>query len=481
MGTESFRTLISLMGKFYSITVKFPNGNTVEFRDSYKKLPLSVKAIAKAYGFEEGKGEIDYHAPRPVGHRITEEEADYIRRDVSIVAKALAITISEGAKKLTIGSDAMTEFKTIIGSKLFSRLFPVFPDELDREIRRAYRGGFTYADPRFKSRILGCGLVLDVNSLYPFIMYSKLIPYGEPEFVEGYVEPTDDRPLTIFSVTFTAKIKPNHIPCIQIKGTPMFVATEYLTEINDPTTLMVTNVDWELYLEHYDIEVQSYGGGWRFKAMVGMFNTFIEKWSKIKENSEGGLRVLAKLILNNLYGKFASNPNVTGKIPVLVDGVVKLVRGEDETRAPVYTPAGVFITSHARDLTIRAAQDNYDVFAYADTDSLHLLTDTVPDTLDVHPTRLGAWKLEYHFDAAFYVRPKAYLERHPECICKPGERAHAENARCYTNRMAGVHESVSELLTFDDLEDGKTLQGGLKQKAVPGGVILKNVPYELKL
>lgn len=143
----------------------------------------------------------------------------------------------------------------------------------------------------------------------------------------------------------------------------------------------------------------------------------------------------------------------------------------------------MFITSYARDLTIRAAQENYDVFAYADTDSLHLLTPNVPKTIDVHPTRMGAWKFEYGFDASYYIRPKAYLERHPECLCEKFKRepTHKPDERCYTNRIAGVPEQMSAALTFDDLTDGRILHGKLTPKTVPGGVVLVDTPYELKL
>lgn len=455
------------MGKFYSITVRWNNGHHTEFRDSLKKLPMSVSRIAQAFKLEQGKGEIDYDAYRPVGHVITEQEADYLRRDVVIVAEAMQEVLASGMTKLTVASDSLAEYKRLTGAKHFTRLFPVLNDDMDAEIRRAYRGGFTYADDRFSKRRVGAGLVLDVNSLYPSVMKNRPLPWGEPEYVDGRVEPTDKRPLTIFSVTFTATIKPDHIPCIQIKGSSMFQGTEYLKEVSEPTTLMVTNVDWALYNDHYDIDVLAYGGGWRFHAAEGMFDRYIDKWSKVKETETGGKREIAKLHLNSLYGKFASNPNVTSKIPVLENGAVKLVRGEDETRPPVYTAVGVFITSFARDLTIRAAQANYSTFAYADTDSLHLLTTEVPDAIDVHPTRIGAWKLEYHFAEAFYVRPKAYLERHHDGT--------------YTNRMAGVPESVSRTLTFDDLVDGKILHGKLSPKSVPGGVILKDVPFELKI
>jgi hypothetical protein len=478
-----FKSLISSMGKFYSITVKWRNGRRCEFRDSLKKLPMSVKRIAKSFNLEMSKGEIDYKSYRPVGWVLTEEEEDYLRRDVSIVAQAMKEVHDSGMKKLTVASDSMAEFKALSGNAKFQTFFPVLNEEIDAEIRRAYRGGFTYADDRYKGRKLDqSGLVLDVNSLYPSVMRNRIIPHGIPLFKKGRINPTEERPLTIFSVTFTAKLKPNHIPCIQIKGNNRFIGTEYLRDIPEPTTMMVSNVDWDLYQDHYDIEVISYGGGWRFKAQSGMFNDYIDKWSEVKANAQGGKREIAKLHLNSLYGKFASNPNVTGKVPVLEDGIVKLRRGKPETRPPVYTAAGVFITAWARDVTIRAAQANYGTFAYADTDSLHLLQSEIPDSIDVHPSRLGAWKHEYNFLDAYYIRPKAYLER------VENENKHKDNCgnECtvrhdYVNRIAGLPLPVSSSLGIEDLKEGMVLHGKLAPKRVAGGIVLDDVPFQLKL
>lgn len=495
---KTFKTLISDMGSFYSVTVRWESGNTTEFRDSLKKLPMGIRRIADAFQLPMSKGDIDYEAYRPPGHKLTAEELDYLKRDVCIAAGAMKEVIESGMKKLTVASDALHEYKQLNSMSYFNRVFPVLADDIDREIRRAYRGGFTYADDRFKGKVNGAGIVLDVNSLYPAVMKNYILPYGRPEWVRGHARPTETHPLIIFSVTFTAKLKPNHIPCIQIKGSNMFVGTEYLKEIVEPTTLMVTNVDWDLYNDHYDIDVLSYGGGWRFRAMSGMFDSYIDKWSEIKVKEKGGKREIAKLHLNSLYGKFATNPNVTSKIPILKDGVVKLVRGEPETRPPVYTAAGVFITAYARDITIRAAQANYDSFAYADTDSLHLLQDDISHLdgkdskeitgedlgidIDVHPSKLGAWKFEYSFNASFYIRPKAYLER------KSHDNVHNEECKpdCqiqhhYENRIAGLPIAVSETLTFDDLVPGKILHGKLNPKSVPGGVVLRDIPFELKL
>lgn len=479
---KTFKTLISDMGKFYAITVKWENGYTTEFRDSVKKLPMTVRRVAESFELEMSKGDIDYELYRPVGHKLTKFEDDYLRRDVSIMAQAMKVVIDSGMKKLTVASDAMNEFKQLNGLAHFNKLFPVLSTEIDREIRRAYRGGFTYADPRTTGRVVRGGLVLDVNSLYPSVMKNYLIPYGQPLFKRGEVEPTEDRPLVIFSVTFTAKLKKDHIPCIQIKGNNMFLGTEYLREIDEPTTMMVTNVDWELYNEHYDIDIIAYGGGWRFRAARGMFDTYIDKWSEIKAKEKGGKREVAKLHLNSLYGKFASNPNVTSKIPVFEDGIVKLKRGNPETRDPVYTAAGVFITAYARNITIRSAQANYESFAYADTDSLHLLRDTIPESIEVHKTKLGAWKHEYNFNAAYYIRAKAYLERKElENVHKDECKADCEQQHNYENRIAGLPTEISGTLTFDDLREGLVLHGKLVPKVVPGGVVLRDIPYELKL
>lgn len=195
------------------------------------------------------------------------------------------------------------------------------------------------------------------------------------------------------------------------------------------------------------------------------------------------------------YGKFATNPNVTSKIPTLKDGMVKLVRGPDEEVDPVYTAAGVFITSHARDLTIRSAQANYDAFAYADTDSLHLMMDSTrvygmkPEDvtaemlgldLEIHPHKLGAWKFEYAFDRAFYIRPKAYMEHLPmtERDCDDPE---CDVKHDFVTRIAGLPQAVTATMDFDSLKHGAVIHGKLNPRTVPGGVVLKNVPFELKL
>lgn len=466
-----FSTLISNMGKFYSITVKWKNGRKTEFRDSLKKLPFSVSHVAKAFDLEESKGTIDYEAHRPVGYEPTPAELDYLFNDVVIVAKALKKQFSTGMERLTVGSDSLAEFKRLTGTKYFKRMFPLLPDSMDQEIRRAYRGGFTYVNKRFARRIVGKGRVYDVNSLYPSVMYDRPMPYGEPVYFSGAPNPPEDRPLYVVTLTFTAKLKPDHIPCIQVKGSWRFNGVEYQEEIAEPVTLTCTSVDLALWMDHYDIEILSWEGGWYFHAVSGVFAEYIDKWMAVKATHTGGLRQIAKLMLNSLYGKFATNPNVTPKIPVLKETelgtIVSLEVGDEETRDPIYTPVGVFITAYARDITIRAAQQHFDVFLYADTDSLHLLDPDDagdPGSLEVDAHKLGAWKLETVFEQALYVRAKTYTEYLADGT--------------YITHIAGLPVDVANDVTFESY-DGRKLTGKLNPWYVPGGVVLRDVGFNM--
>lgn len=464
---KQFNTLISNMGKWFNVAVRWVNGVRTEFLDSLKKLPMSVSNVAKAFKLDECKLEIDYAEYRAPGHVMTDLEREYITADVVIVAKALREQFEQGMLRMTVGADSLAEFKDILGGKRsFESIFPILPDSMDADIRSAYRGGFTYCDPRFAKRVVGPGRTYDVNSLYPSVMYSKPVPYGEPIYFRATPHKNKSYPLWVMSITFTAKLKPNHIPCIQVKGHSIFSPTEYLTNIDEPITMSCTNVDLELWEDHYELDILSYNGGWQFKSVAGMFTDFIDKWMKIKSSSDGGLRTLAKLQLNSLYGKFATNPDVTGKYPVMRDGVVRLVTGPPETRNPVYTPVGVFITAYARDVTIRAAQQHYGAFAYADTDSLHLLVDDDPQTLDVDPSRLGAWKRESCWDKGLFVRAKCYTE------LVNGE---------HVTHVAGLPDTVAAQMTFESFTNGAVFSGKLLPERVPGGIVLKDVGYTLNI
>lgn len=482
-GDMTFNVIISKLNQFYSIEVIFKkignrNYKKVRFLDSLKKLPFKVSELGEKFGLSLDKLDIDYNKPRPVGYIPTREEIAYIRRDVEIVAKSLELQYAQGLTKMTMGSDALNSYKESIGKKVFDRLFPVMNYEIDRDIRQCYRGGFTYCNPKYKGVDVGAGRVYDVNSLYPYVMYDKLLPFGYPVKFEGKYEDDIFHPLYMQGLLCEFELKKGHIPTIQLKGNLAFVPTDYVESSNfEPQHLFLTNVDLKLFFEHYDVIVYEWRGGLKFRGADGMFQEYIDYWMEIKENSTGATRENAKLMLNNLYGKFGSNPDVTGKYPVLKDGIVEYSVKDEEIKAPVYTPIACFVTSYARDLTIRSAQKHYDRFIYADTDSLHLEGLEIP-SLNIHDTKLGWWKDEGTFSQARFIRSKTYME-------------HITNKKGtgWAIACAGMPENVKELVTWDNFKrvnydmlmpcrDGH-YYGKLMPKRVEGGVILEPTEFTI--
>lgn len=470
--TKTFTTLISDKGQFYSLEICFNKDEDktekITIYDSLKILPFSVEAIAKGFNLPISKLEIDYDEKREIGHILTPQEIDYLRNDVEIMSRALLTLFNQDLRQMTQGSNALYDYKKIVGKKNFSKWFPI-PD-YDFDVRQSYKGGFTYCDPRRQGQDIGEGIVLDVNSLYPSVMYYQPLPYGEGIFFEGKYKPDKLYNLYVQMFTCQFELKENYIPTIQLKNNLSFMPTAYLSSSEDEeVTMCLTSVDLELFFEHYHVYNITWHSGWKFKSTTGLFKEYIDKWNAVKMestlNGNKAMRTLAKLMLNALYGKFALNPNVQSKIPYYDNGIIKYTLGEKETRNPIYIPVGTFITAWARHKTITSAQKVYDRFLYADTDSLHLIGTEIPKGLEVDPVKLGAWKHESTFTRARFVRQKTYIEE------IDGEL----NITC-----AGMPSRCYKHVTWENFIAGSSFKGKLQFTHVQGGIVLKDIDFTIK-
>lgn len=472
-----FTTVISDMNQLYSIRVNFGHGHSVTFWDSLKIIPLSIAAEAKAFGLDEGKGDLDYTAEREEGHQLTDEEVDYIRRDVQIDAKAIRITLDSGMDKMTIGACALADYKRMLGGERgFRYHFPKIDEEADRFIRMAYKGGFVYVNPKYASIELGSGISYDVNSLYPSVMAScsdEVLPYGNPKWFYGHPKPTDQHPLWIAQVRCSFIIKEGKIPCIQMKGNMSFRPTEYITDSMGVVTLTITSVDWALINMQYDVDVYEWIGGYSFKGSQLLFKQYVDKWVEVKNaatvTGNSGQRTIAKLMLNSLYGKFATQLCVRSRKPILDDDVLRYIDIPETTRDPVYLPVGCFITAWARYKTITTAQGCGDRFVYSDTDSVKIIGEEPIDGMDVDPVRLGAWKDEGHFIRFKALRAKTYIAEYPD-----DDGSHIEV------HVAGMPAKCHSQVTFENFKLGAQYEGKLYQKRVRGGIILYEDGFKIK-
>lgn len=127
-----FTCLISDMNQVYSIKLQFEHGHYVDVYDSLKIMPMKLAQVAKSFGLDMFKGEIDYNLNRPMGHVLTEEEYDYLKRDVLILAKALTIMLNNGSDRMTAGSNAFAEYKRLMGGESkFRKVFPILSEDED--------------------------------------------------------------------------------------------------------------------------------------------------------------------------------------------------------------------------------------------------------------------------------------------------------------------------------------------------------------
>lgn len=518
MLNKQFKCAISDRGPWYSITVKMHN-MIIEFRDSYKLLPFSVKRIGKGFQTKHRKLDMEYEGFRYAGCVITDKEKEYIRNDVLVVKEALEIMFERGHQKLTIGSCCLEEFKSTYDKIDYKNFFPDLTEveidaeiygecNADRYIRHSYRGGYCYLAKGKENRKYLHGWTADINSSYPSNMSSESgnrYPVGMPKFWQGDIPNLPEQSYYFVRIKCRFKIKDGMLPTVQIKGSFLYSGTDYLTtsdiydyssgtykryymrkgKLHDTQiTMTMTCVDYELFLQHYDVyDLQVLDGCW-FRTEIGLFDEYMYKYKKIKESSQGAERELAKLYLNNLYGKFSANDSSSYKVPYInKKNVLGFESVEEHEKKPGYIAIGSAITSYARRFVINAAQANYqgpdrDGFIYCDTDSIHCSGDPKgAKGIKIHPTNFCAWKLESYWDEAIFVRQKTYIEHVTHNDGEPVEPY-------YQIRCAGMSEDAKQEFikehTVEEFREGLKLKEGLKPIRMPGGVLLVKKGYDMR-
>lgn len=551
MKNNTFKYSISDRGQWYSITIKVHN-HTIEIRDSLKLLPFSVKRIGEGFKTKHRKLDMEYKGFRYAGCEISEDEETYIKNDVLVVKEALEIMFDEGHKKLTIGSCCLSEYRQICGERDYTTMFPdmyaISIDENEHKynnvgdwIRRSYKGGWCYLVKGKENQIKHNGTTADVNSLYPSVMHSdsgSYYPIGKPTFWTGNYIPDEAKTkekigyYAYYFVRIRTRfyLKKGYLPFVQIKGNPLYRGTECLTtsdvydkkkklytryytdiitgETHDTEVeLTLTMTDYQLMQEHYELVDCTILDGCYFTAVKGLFDNYINKYREIKMTSKGAKRELAKLFLNNLYGKMASNTDSSFKVAyVKEDKTIGFYTVVEHDKKAGYIPIGTAITSYARNFTIRAAQKNYygvdkAGFIYADTDSIHC--DLPPDKLKgikVDNNAFCCWKLETCWDTAIFTRQKTYIEHVTH------ENLEQIDEPYYNVKCAGMPEKCKDLFVksttgykpkpedeftkeeleflsvkreITDFKVGLKVPGKLYPLRIVGGIVLVDVPYEM--
>ena len=320
-------------------------------------------------------------------------------------------------------------------------------------------------------------------------------------------------------------IKKGYLPFIQIKSSLLYKANESLEtsdvfyngkyydklvgfdgKLEDTRVILtLTMTDYELIRKHYRlVNCEILDGCW-FESNIGVFDPYINKYKNIKLESTGALRELAKLFLNNLYGKMAAGKNSSYKVAFPDEtGTMRYLIVRDNQKEPGYIAVGAAITSYARRFTITAAQQNYHGpdkpgFIYADTDSIHC--DLPPDKIKgitVHPKNFCCWKIESNWDVGYFVRQKTYIEHvttedgvpvdvpyyNIKCAGMPKRCKELFNASLSGEPIETKTQEEEEFLktrrSLNDFDVGLEVPSKLIPKRIPGGVVLTETVFTMR-
>jgi len=500
--------VIADSGQWYYLAFKW-NNVLVEVRDSLKILPFTLKQIGDAFCSKYKKSQMDYDNKTSLAD-CTPEDIEYIKNDVLVLSEGLSFIMKRNGEEspfkpvtsLTIGSACLARFKETIYGESKSVFVKLDEQEIESEgivescdkyIRRGYRGGFCYVNEAIEGKTLNQeGFTADVNSLYPFAMcfeYSgNRFPIGKPTFALGrppkeMLESDSFYFYCRVKVAFT--LKQDYVPTIQKKNSLFFLKNAYLksSRIQDLKTgceigrlekidLTLSKDDLIVFLEHYNIISIEWVDYLCFKTRAEIFDFYIREFAKIKQESKGATRSLAKLFSNNLYGQMSKSENSSFKVAKIADdGSLTFSIVPSYEKSVVNIAIGAAITAKARRYQIETIQNNFSRFCYSDTDSLHCIGKPEDFVGKVDNKIYGAYKIESEWKRARFVRQKTYIEEFKDGTINI----------CCAGMTDKQKQTFREQYDFEDFKEGLTIKGGkLAPKYVKGGVILEEVDFTLR-
>lgn len=311
---------------------------------------------------------------------------------------------------------------------------PIITGKIYKDIKDSYTGGSVDVYKPYGENLY----CYDVNSLYPYIMKNYPMPTGNPVYFEGDILKYEDKPYGFFEVIVETP-KDLKIPLLQKR-----IKTNNVNKTVTPLGNWKGN-----YLSNEIYEAMKLG--YKFKILRGflfkqefIFKEFVDFFYEMKrQNSkDSAYFIIAKLILNSLYGRLGMNPeqekhriidnsesfyynnNYTVTDNISLDCGKELISYLDINKEiddkkgsmNISIPIAAAVTAYARLYMFKFKNFKNTCIFYTDTDSI-----TINKKLDdsLVGDELGQMKLEYFASKAVYLAPKVYYAiTNTGTICK---------------------------------------------------------------
>ncbi|KAJ3780136.1 B type DNA polymerase [Lentinula aff. detonsa] len=349
------------------LTVKFSDKYNIKFKDSYLLLPSSLRKLAINFNVEE-----------------KEETIKYCNNDViEFNLKIFSETRINAIKYPTLSSLAFAIYRSNF-----------MKDEYEIKKIYGYYGGAVDVYIH-KSDINQLVYRYDVNSLYPYVMKNFYMPTGNPQYFEGDIYLIKNKPFGFFEVEVESPKYLEH-PILLFK------------------TIAPLGKWKGVYFSEEIENAKKYG--YKFKVLREIFMEYVDKFYDLKcnANKNDPIYIIAKLLLNSLYGKFGMSPYKDKHDIIDNKNLYKFVEkyiecDEDFSNNPnVNIAIAAAITGYARIFMSKFKNSNNFSLFYSDTDCIDI---DKPLNKELIGTEIGNMKLEHVFTNIIYLAPKVYSVR----------------------------------------------------------------------
>lgn len=391
--------------------------NCTRFVDSYRLLPYALDKLTKDFNVEHKK--IDF---MPKGIKMKDFEYLYMlfkKKDrkfyeyadndsmglYEVIQKFMQLLDKQnGELGLTLASTSLKTFK----KSYLNHPLKMTSKDTNDEMKKAYYGGRTeifklyFPDGKYYCH--------DVNSLYPYVMRNNCFPVTPPRKIHN---PNKEFIIEEYGIT---ECKVTCPPNIDIPLLPY----RYNNKLYFPVGTFTGYWDNVLLKKAYELGYKiTPKKGFIFQSEK-IFKEYVDKFYSLKQHSKKDTSpyILAKLLLNTLYGKFGQNQESdmlmklttenrkNFEIVDIIDIDHNLFKVKTESKGTHFIPQ---ISIHVTALSqlelyryFEMVKEKDGIFGYCDTDSL-FSNCKLPAS-----NRLGDLSLEYTFKRGYFLLPKTY-------------------------------------------------------------------------
>ena len=492
----------------WCINMKFGKSNgLIVIKDLAKIYGGGLGNVAKSFGLETQKGEIDYRKNRLHNYTITQEEKEYCFKDTRIIIEIL-LAMEERNDKDFWQANSMASYSM---KKLLKRGFPravkpyqdfrkLYPelDETETEfLRKGVEGGITYAPDKWQFKVIKAPIChIDAHQMHPSSAFLNLFPYGVGKYFKGR------NPLGYISA---CRIRISYDD-VKLHSIIKLIGLPFITDFE----LVVWNFEIPtMYKCYVNLKVE-YIDGYAYKMRPLPWRRYYAdnyyKRLEAKKKKDSFNVLYYKLLNNSSYGKFLEKPhNVIFENIIDDNGIInskRIPKDEDDIRfnaTYTYIPVGSSIPAYSRVALIELAlKFGWKNIVYFDTDSIFFLwtpetekvykNDNIVDKTDF----LGGWALEEMIDKAQFTAPKRYkTETDGKTTIKAGginfneyiKRVHNEEFNeIYSSGDLTEKEAISQInLPFDEINIVNSSWKVQRAYRVKGGTIIEFQEKDIKV